>query len=507
MNPGKMILWINHHRGESLILILILLTTAMLRFYGIDGYMTFLGDEGRDALIIKRMLTTFDIPLIGPPTSVGNMYLGPLYYYMMAVPMAIFWLNPIAAAGMVALLGTVVVGLVYYLSRQWFGKTSAIIASILYSVSPVNIIYSRSSWNPNPAPLFALMAVLGLYKSRVTNNFLWFILTGISLAFAAQMHYLALILLPIFGFLWAYELSLIIRKKASRKNFLLGTIGAAASFLVLMLPLVVFDFKHNFLNYRAVTTFFGSGQNVTGFNLVEVFSKILPIYSEKIVLDYVTGQNALLVFIVALFILAPLIYALVTRAGGEALRWPFLVLGVWLIVGVAGLALYRNSVYSHYLGFLNPVPYMLFGSLVYVADRFEKKGWILKGVVLALTGILIAMNLQRSPFKLPPNNQLQRTQNIARFVIEQSGGKPFNFALIAEHNYDAAYQFYLDVYGHKPKVVPFDVTDQLFVVCEDAVCNPVGHPKHEIAAFGWVQIEDEKDVFGVKVFRLGHKEH
>ena len=87
-------------------------------------------------------------------------------------------------------------------------------------------------------------------------------------------------------------------------------------------------------------------------------------------------------------------------------------------------------------------------------------------------------------------------------MITQSGNKPFNFALLSKNNYDAAYQFYLDTYGHKPKQVPFDITDQLFVVCEDPICEPIGHAKQEISHFGWARIEQESQVLGVKVFKL-----
>jgi hypothetical protein len=73
-----MMKWIKKNRFEFLLLTGLLLVTLFLRVYRIDAYMTFLGDEGRDALMIKRILTTGDIPLLGPPTSVGNMYLGPL---------------------------------------------------------------------------------------------------------------------------------------------------------------------------------------------------------------------------------------------------------------------------------------------------------------------------------------------------------------------------------------------------------------------------------------------
>src|SRR5215208_4504911 len=121
--------WFKKNRIEVTLLTLLIILTLVLRFYKLADYMTFLGDEGRDAIVVKRLLTTGHLPLLGPVTSVGNMYLGPAYYYMMALPMAIFWLNPAAAAGMVALIGTLTVGLIYYLSRQWFGKVAAFVAA------------------------------------------------------------------------------------------------------------------------------------------------------------------------------------------------------------------------------------------------------------------------------------------------------------------------------------------------------------------------------------------
>ena len=73
---------------------------------------------------------------------------------------------------------------------------------------------------------------------------------------------------------------------------------------------------------------------------------------------------------------------------------------------------------------------------------------------------------------------------------------------MAKQNYDAAYQFYLDIYGHKPKQLPFEKTDQLFVVCEDQVCDPIYSPKYEIAAFGWTMVGKMWEVEGLKVYKL-----
>ncbi len=99
------------------------------------------------------------------------------------------------------------------------------------------------------------------------------------------------------------------------------------------------------------------------------------------------------------------------------------------------------------------------------------------------------------------------------FIIAQSSGKPFNFALIAKNNYDAAYQYFFDLRGRKPITIDDQnlektVTDQLFVVCEDLDCQPLGYPKWEVAGFGkfggLAVISQEWQVSGVRIFKLVH---
>lgn len=493
------------NRFEIIFIVCLILISAFLRFYRIDEYMTFLGDEGRDAIVIKEILVDYDFPLLGAPTSVGNMYNGPLYYYMMAGAMAVSWMNPVAAAVMVALVGIAAVGLVYYLARNWFGKQAAIISATLYAISPVNIIYSRSSWNPNPAPFFALVGIIGLYKSRQTKNYLWLVLTGAALAFAVQMHLLALILLPIYGLLWLNSLREKIWTKVDVKNFWAGTILAIAAFLFLMSPLAIYDFKYNYQNYRAFTTFFfGDRATTVNLNPFNTLERVVPIYSENLVNRYITGENFWLMILVSILIFIPVVSFLYNLIKNKKFIWPYFALSTWLIGGVMGLALYKQTVYDHYSSFLNPAVFLLFGSVTNLINSINSKkiNQYIRGTFVLLFLILVIVNLQINPLKDDPHRQLQRTQEVSKFVIAEAGGKPFNFALIAKSNYDAAYQFYLDEYGHKPLQLPFDKTDQLFVVCEDEVCSPIGHAKYEIAAYGWAIIEYEKQVSGVRVFKL-----
>ncbi len=500
----KILNWVIKNRVEFGIILSILVVSAFMRLYNIDQYMTFLGDEGRDALIVQRFITTGDIPLIGPPTSVGGMYLGPLYYYMMAVPMTLFFLNPLAAAVQVALIGVASVGLIYYLARSWFGKVAAISASVLYAFSPVTIIYSRSSWNPNPAPFFALILIISLYWTHRSKNYRWLILTGAATAFAVQMHYLALILVPIAGLLWLWEL-IQFKKTKLGKHFVSGSVLGIVAFLLLMSPLFIFDLKHDFMNYKALSMFFTDRQTTVNLNIFNTLNRFPLIYVDNLVGRYITLDNPIIKWTIALVIFEPLfVNFYLWKFKKQPVNWGIFALYTWLIIGISGLVLYKQTIYDHYLGFINPAPFLIIGAITTTASLFKSSA---KKIFMIVFGIFVVAlligEIMRSPLSATPNNQLKRTQEIAQFVIEKSGDKPFNFALIAEHNYDAAYQFYLGYYGHKPSQLP-KKEDQLLVVCEDKMCAPVGHPKHEISAFGWTKIENQQKYNGVEIFKLVH---
>jgi hypothetical protein len=55
-------------RLPLILLVLILLLSAFLRLYKISDYMTFLGDEGRDVLVVKGILEG-DLTFLGPRAS------------------------------------------------------------------------------------------------------------------------------------------------------------------------------------------------------------------------------------------------------------------------------------------------------------------------------------------------------------------------------------------------------------------------------------------------------
>lgn len=478
--------FITKNKIETVVIASIIITSLLLRLYKIDGYLTFLGDEGRDVRVVRDLIRNFNLIFIGPQTSIGNMYLGPLYYYMMAPFLWLSNLNPVGPAVMVALISVLTIGLTWWITRSWFGSLAAVLAALFFTFSPVSIIYSRASWNPNPMPLFALLSIWGIYKVWIDRDLKYLILTGISMAFALQMHYLGLLLLPILGLFWL--LSFI--QEENKKSIITNTIIATICFLFLMSPLALFDLKHDGMNLNAFKAFFSDRQTTININPANSnrFFDTLTLFSQELILG---RQDFYLAIVVILFLLSALfLFGCVKNLKA------YLLLLAWLGIGIAGLSLYKQHVYAHYFGFLYPAIYIFLGLL---AARLHKI------LAVFLIAFLLFINLSNLPF-YPPNNQLQRTEKIADLIIKESKGEQFNFALIAKQNYDESYRYFLE--NKKADFVRGEdkISDQLFVVCEDGdKCQPEGDPAYQVAIFGPSTIIDQWQVDYIKVYKLIHK--
>src|SRR3989338_6339332 len=166
--------------NPNILLILIIALASFLRLYRIQDYLTFLGDEGRDVLVVYNILHG-KLTLLGPTASVGGFFLGPIYYYFIAPFLLVFNYNPVGPAVMVALFGIATVYLIYKFAGEIFNSRVGLISALLYSISPVVIAYSRSSWNPNVMPFFSLLTLLILYKAFQKDKVWLIILCGLLL--------------------------------------------------------------------------------------------------------------------------------------------------------------------------------------------------------------------------------------------------------------------------------------------------------------------------------------
>ena len=505
----SIIKWVQKNRFEFLILLAILAMGSFLRLYRIGEYMVFLGDEGRDAIIVRRLLVDFDPILIGPGTSVGDMYLGPLYYYFIAPGLLLANFSPVGPSVQIALFGVATIALIWFMAREWFGKWAGLIAALLYAVAPTVVLFSLSSWNPNIMPFVALVSVYALWRIWNYSQYKWFLVLGVAYAFVLQSHYLGLILAPPIIIFWVLTL----RKEKKRRSLLRFTTYGLLIFGLLMSPLLVFDYRHGWINYNGLKELIlGDSTRASSFraNFLPYISSTWDLAATRLV----GGRNAIIGSIMgaALAGFGSFLLFSARKLKGSKSRSAFILLFSWLTMGFVGLSFYSNEIYDHYMGFFFPAPFLILGGIAqYLITKAKLRGtWIVATVLI----FLVFINLENSHLEYPPNRQLQRTETVANKVVQETGGRPFNLAVIANNNYEDAYLYFLEKWG--AEVVKIDsqrweetVTDQLFVICElenKDKCDPTHNAKAEVANFGWSKIDDQWDVEGIRIYKLSHVE-
>lgn len=496
-------------KEEVIFLVIILLIASFLRLWRIDEYLPFLGDEGRDVRVVRRFLVDFDLMFVGPRTSVGDMYLGPLYYYFMSPWLLLFRFSPVGPAVGVAFLNVLTVFFLWLVGRTWFGKQAGLSAALLFATAPIVIRLGQHSWNPNIMPFFALLAIYSIWKVWQNGSFLWLIVLGIAFAFVLQSHYLGLLLVPTVGIIWFLSLW----KLRDKKKFLLYSFWGLIVFLFLMSPLFIFDAKYGWRNTEAILRFFTHRQTTISAKPWNALPNIWPIWQTNVVTELLAAGNSQIGFWISL--LLPLFaFWILWSCWKRKKQLPapadfscsfFLLVVVWIVVGIWGLALYKHAIFTHYLEFFSPGVFLLTGATLAFL-------WFRKRIlaILILLGMVV-LNFVYTPLQYPPNKQLARTIRIDKKILQEAEGKPFNFALIAKNNYEEGYLYFFELWNApllliNPQEYSKTRTNQLFVVCEDLPCNPINHPKAEIANFGWAKIAGEWSIDGLKLFKLVPKE-
>ena len=240
-----------------ILLVFILVVAIFLRLYKIEDYMTFLGDEGRDVIIVREILHG-NLTLLGPRTSAADFYTGPIYYYMMAPFLLLANYNPVGPAIMIALLGIATVFLIFKFGKVWFGEKAALVAASLYAVSPIVIAYSRSSWNPNPMPFFSLVILYLLYVGVKKPSVKLFLLIGFLYGIAFQLHYIEIIIGVVMAFFVLIG-NIIHDKKNIFSKLVKQYLSLLVGFIFGLSPFLAFEVRHGFPNTRTVISFITHG--------------------------------------------------------------------------------------------------------------------------------------------------------------------------------------------------------------------------------------------------------
>lgn len=481
-------------------IVVILLVAAFLRLYRIRDYLTFLGDEGRDALVWHHMVTQGKFTFLGPTASVGGFYLGPIYYYL-ALPFYWIWRDPVGPAIFVALMGVATVGLIFYTARRWFGEVAGFVSAWLYTIAALVVRYSRASWNPNPLPFFSLLGVVLLWERQKRWSWMRNIIAGVCLGIAWQLHYLSVILAPV------YVIVVVVKNLTEEGSLpftkrihysLIELCQLSLGWVIGFSPFLAFEIYHHFPNIRTILEFVTRpGGKVLSFEAIGVTRSFLRHVNELFFHVFLWPDGLVSVLTSVIATMFGTWYIVIKK------QWGFLL---WFFLGLATFSLYQGSISDYYFGFLFPAPFLFLGAVAQYVWNHTVVG---KPTVLLLASLLTIDQAMRWPIHQAPNRILEQTQRVAEVISGLSSGREYNFALITGGNSDHAYRYFLERMGRTPVPLEQKITDQLIAVCEkpEPDCQPLGNPVWEVAGFGRAEISKEQQVPpGLTVYRLIHHE-
>jgi len=243
---------VSSHPKTYNFLALILVLGLFVRVYRLDALLGFYFDQGRDALVVWRLWHEGKPFLIGPVTGLAGIFLGPLYYYIIAPFYLLGGGNPVTPAVFLAFLSTIATFFLYLLGWKFHNRTTGLIA-VTVGVFSLELV-KASRWLANPTPiLFTSMLILWSMlkitnqsqKSKVKSQKLnlWWImialLIGISLQFEAAS---AVYYIPIFLVFIIWQ-----RKVLPSKKILLFS---SLIFFATLFPQIIFNFRHENLLFN-----------------------------------------------------------------------------------------------------------------------------------------------------------------------------------------------------------------------------------------------------------------
>lgn len=479
--------WIKVHRYWVAVTVITILA-AVLRLYRVPSTIQFLGDEGRDALVVSRIFRENDLVFIGPVTSVGNMYLGPLYYYFMVPWLWITYPSPVGPAYAIAVLGILSVFLMYHWGKTFIGENAAITSAAFLATAATAVIYSRFSWNPNPAPLVGAFMVWATYKA-VTKNTWWWV--GVATAFAVliQLHYLALLSAGGAGLCWLYQLW---QSRTTIKNLrLLGVVSILSALVILvsLTPLALFDWKHDGLNSKAFLQLFSREHSFKEANsFMRIPHTILEIAQEShgrslhIFFEHSIGKERTRNTVLLVLLLAILGIRWYRR---PQYRTGIMVLTAYVGTTILGSATYQHTIFDHYVLFIFPTVYWLLGSAVdELAQTVPPRvGATLTACILAA---FIAKQLPRWPLHDAgwTINDIRRTAD--DLYSKLPSGEPYALVLLSSSKdlYGMNYRYFLSAQPNPP-VAPEQTTraNYLVIINEEHRAQPIDEAIYEIHTF------------------------
>ena len=481
---------------SKLVILLIIFLAAILRFWNLGNLTTFGGDQGYDFAVVRKMLVTGKPtllgPKIGPYNKIGNLYLGPAYYYLLAPSLYFFKYDPIGPAVLTTTLSLATIFLIYIVCSKFLSFKIATVASSTYAFSTFLINQSRAASNPHLIPFFASLLLLSLLEitNKKSKSLIWPLISGLSLGIMFQLHYLAIALI-------LSSLTFLLISKKFKEALLVIT-----SFILGILPQIIFELRHEFF----VTNIFinqlklgGNISNISRFKQnflgsVELLSSII-LESRKLVVVFI-------ILIVA---------ALLIKTNNKLLKPILILLILNLLFGLMLTSIYSRDLGPHYFATIYPTACILIG--IAFAQAYETfKNIFARMAIISLLLYLLAVNLmsldlnRQEGYTMPKGLNLPGIKKASNIIAQDaSQAQRFNIASTLDGDSRARpYRYLVEVYGKSAQdVEKYPESEVIYLISRDEEGAVRRYTVWEVASFTPFDFASEWEIKnGIHLYKL-----
>lgn len=447
-------------RKETLLLLLILFFSIFFRIYNLPTTLLFHFDQGYHALATREIWQTKRLVLLGHKTDVEGIFHGSTFYYLALPAYLLSSWNPVGVSRIFSILNGLAVIFIFLSARKLFNVKVGLLGSLFYVVSYSLISYSRWLSNVTLIPFFSTSLFYFFLKSR---DYLYFLLPSFFLlGLISQLN-------GAIGFFFLIPALVLVfslrRKLLEEKKFFIFSV---IFFLLPILPLIIFDLRHNFLVSSSIIRLFFKGN--TGFSLQGIFSNFQLLKSE-------TGNLLSYQFFGVFFLLVFLTFVATVevflKKGKETKNLKFLLLFIFL--PFLGLCLYPGGIHGFFSVGILPFLTILFAwSLIF---WMRKKIW--RWPALLFVFLIVSLNLYhfhgflKPGFNLIPIGTrnlitLQDRLEATDFIYKKAAGQSFRTSIyIIPYSQYQPWDYVFSWYGQKKYgYLPQEEGKKTFVIFE-----------------------------------------
>lgn len=448
-NKKEVIDFFKKNRLFLLILILSLIGLLLRVLFIWEHSTAFTYDQGRDMLDLREMWLLKKPRLIGANTSLHGVFYGPFWYWLSFPFFLLTGGHPLSTLILLLVFSFLMPFLFFLLVEN---KHLGFVLSLIYLFSFSFFSHSIVALNTNPmiflTPLFLLLAAKFCKKEKgIFLSLLFFIV-------ASSFHFE-----PIIGLFWILTIAV--------SWFIFGKVSlvwknkqALVFFLIPFLPQAIFEFRHNFLQTKALWRLLsGGGSSLTpgGGGLVFRFFDRIRIFKEAWLSQ--SGNNLIMAGLFLILILL-LISKFTGRKNIKKEEDYFILLCLISLTGVFfGFVIYPYALWPWYLSTVDALILTLIGLGIYFLGSWGKKYIFLSMAILA---IFLFFSFRRyfswpiqKYYSSDPAN-LRTRLKVVDLVYKEANNQGFKIFTFAPYVYDYPYQYLIwwrgkEKFGYLPE--------------------------------------------------------